>query len=172
MSGLASTITHVFVSYLLQPLSGNRFNIIALMAGAALPDVESLFYLVQAVQYCTTLQCIADWPSHMLFHSFLGTFLLIAPMGAAAALWLGPKKWKGWKLAYVSALAGGLLHALTDTVGHAASDGVQLLWPATTGFSANLPLGAEAVLDAAALLGLAIFIARETGLIQKLGFLK
>jgi len=170
---LAQTIIHIFIAYLLQPLSRNRLNVAALMIGAAIPDMESAFYAIQASQFCTTAQCVADWPSHMLFHSFLGLFIIVAPLAAASALWLGSKGWKGWKLAYLSAFAGGLLHALTDMTGHAASDAVHLLWPSTAGFSIGLPLGLDTILlEAAALLGLAIFLAKETKHFPKLRFWK
>jgi membrane-bound metal-dependent hydrolase YbcI (DUF457 family) len=147
-----------------------KLSISALLIGAALPDIESLFYAVQAFGSCATAQCVADWPSHFILHSFLGLLLIVAPLATIAALWLRDKKFNHWRsglpMLYASALLGGLLHLIPDLAMHVGADALHLLWPAAQTFEFNF-FGAGLIWDALALFGAAAFIWNERGKVLK-----
>ena len=167
---MPNTVTHVFIAYLLALPLRRKLSIPALLIGAALPDMESLFYAMQALGSCATVQCVADWPSHFILHSFLGLFLIVAPLATMAALWLRDKKFNRWRsgliVLYLSALLGGLLHLIPDLTIHSGADALHLLWPLQQTFQFNF-LGAGIIWDALALLGAAAFIWNERGKVFK-----
>jgi len=167
---LPNTVTHVFIAYLFALPLRRKLSVAALLIGATLPDAESLFYAVQALGSCATVQCVAEWPSHFILHSFLGLFLIVAPLATIAALWLRDKNFNRWRsglpMLYASALLGGLLHLIPDLTIHGGADALHLLWPAAQTFEFNF-LGAGIIWDALALLGAAAFIWNEHGKVFK-----
>jgi len=167
---LSNTVTHVFTAYLLALPLRRKLIISALLIGAALPDTESLFYAVQALGSCATTQCIAEWPSHFVMHSFLGLLLIVAPLATIAALWLRDRRFNRWRIGlpmiYASALLGGMLHLIPDLTMHAGADALHLLWPAAQTFGFSFP-GAGLIWDALSLFGAAAFIWNERGKVFK-----
>jgi membrane-bound metal-dependent hydrolase YbcI (DUF457 family) len=82
--------------------------------------------------------CAAAYPSHYMLHSFFGIILIIAPV-TVGLVWIlkkyGIVKKAYYRLTYLSALLGGLLHILADATYHTGADALYLLWPLQTQYS-------------------------------------
>ncbi len=154
------TVAHVFIAYFLHlPLRG-KLSLSALLFGAALPDIEPAIYALQAAQVCTTVKCAADWPSHFMVHSFLGIFLVVAPLAVMLVYFLkkrmrSPSK-KTLANMYASAALGGLLHIIPDLTVHVPPDILHVLWPVETVYQLNF-IGAGLLWDVVAILGAVVF---------------
>jgi membrane-bound metal-dependent hydrolase YbcI (DUF457 family) len=152
------TLIHAFANYFLATPIRKRIDVAALLIASALPDLEGLYYLLTT--YMAYGVNAAALPSHYFLHSFLGAILIIAPF-TVGAVWTLKKygiiKKADYKLAYLSALLGGLLHIIADVTYHTGADALQLLWPLQTQFSFAFS-GSEILWNALGVLGIIAFI--------------
>jgi membrane-bound metal-dependent hydrolase YbcI (DUF457 family) len=138
-----------------------RIDIVALLLASMLPDLEGLYYMPAAYAACgADSACAAAYPSHFMLHSFFGTIAIIAPI-TVGLIWAlkkyGILKKADYKLAYLSALLGGLLHIIADTAFHTGADALYLLWPLQTQFSFTFG-GLEVLWNVLGGLGIIAFI--------------
>jgi len=158
------TLIHAFANYLLAVPIRKRVDIIALLIASILPDLEGLYYTSAAYDACAgELACMAAYPSHYVLHSFFGIFLIVAPLTAVILILMkkyGVLKSINVRTAYLSALAGGLLHVAADATYHKGADALYLLWPAQQQFSFAFE-GSHTLWAALAGVGLFAFILFE-----------
>ena len=128
------------------------------MIASALPDLEGLYYLLTT--YMAYGMNATAYQSHYLLHSFVGTILIIAPV-TVGLIWAlkkyGIVKKADYKLAYLSALLGGLLHIIADATFHTGADALYLFWPLPQQFSFAFS-GSYVLWNALGVLGIVAFI--------------
>ena len=147
-----------------------RIDVVALLLASVLPDLEGLYYTPAAYAACgTDAACAAAYPSHYFLHSLFGTMAIIAPV-TVGLIWALKKygliKKADYKIAYLSAVLGGLLHMIADVTYHTGADALYLLWPLPTQYSFAFS-GSELAWSALAGAGLFAFILLESGKTRK-----
>jgi len=165
------TLIHAFANYFLAIPFRKRIDVIALFVASMLPDVEGLYYTIPAYAACGgDAACAAAYPSHYFVHSLFGAFLIIAPATLAILAILkkyGIMKKINYKIVYLSALAGGLLHIVADVTYHTGADSLYLLWPSQQQYSFAFG-GSDILWSALAGLGLFAFVLLERKSIKSL----
>ncbi|MEM5814272.1 MAG: zinc dependent phospholipase C family protein [Candidatus Aenigmatarchaeota archaeon] len=164
------TLLHALINYLFAAPLRKRIDITAFLLASILPDLEGLYYMPAAYAACgADAACAAAYPSHYALHSFFGIILIVAVMASIGSL-LFKKRMKqrkfDMKIVYISALAGGLLHLLTDVTYHTGADALYLFWPAQTQYSFAFS-GSATLWSALAAAGLFAFILLEKKNIEK-----
>jgi membrane-bound metal-dependent hydrolase YbcI (DUF457 family) len=164
------TPVHAFANYLFAVPIRKRMDVIALLVASVLPDLEGLYYMPAAYGACGGDDaCAAAYPSHYMLHSIFGAMTIIAPV-TVGLIWAlkkyGLLKKADYKLAYLSALFGGLLHLLADVTYHTGADALYLLWPSQQQFSFAFG-GSDMLWTALGGLGLVTFVWFEKRRIQK-----
>lgn len=132
------TFFHASISFLLFYPLRQRFEIFAFLLGAMLPDIESLYYGLRALERCgNNYICLAEYPSHQLLHSFLGVLLLAMVSVFIVKKFREYMKFKVYKMKtlYLSAVFGGLTHLFVDSTIHKGADALALFYPIDLRFS-------------------------------------
>jgi len=165
------TIFHIFINYLIALPVRKRIDIIGLIIGSALPDVEGLYFTAKAYEICgSNINCLTEYPSHFIFHSFLGAFLIVAPLGLGISFYLRKylkMKPIDLKVIYMSALGGALLHYIPDLTVHKGADALYLFWPMKEQFSFSFA-SARIFWIVIAVIGLGFFIFFERKKLRRL----
>lgn len=157
------TLIHISISFLIFYILRSRLRIelFAFLLAAVLPDIESIYYGLQAFGVCgyNDFVCLAEYPSHYFMHSFLG-IMAAGVFAAFAAKKLRMNfrlKEYGMKVLYTSALFGGLTHLMVDSSVHKGADSLAFFWPVDMRFS-FIFAGAQLLWNSTALIGIVLFL--------------
>jgi membrane-bound metal-dependent hydrolase YbcI (DUF457 family) len=153
------TVFHVFISFLIFT-AFRRVEFFSFIIGSILPDIESFYYSLQAIEVCgNNITCLAEYPSHYFLHSFIGiaflAFLCIFVVEVFRNyfhLTLYSRK-----VLWVSAFLGGVTHLLADVTVHRGEDSLMLLFPLSQRFSFIFPK-AVSFWYAVAFIGFCVFV--------------
>lgn len=135
------TLFHPFISFLFYYPFRRKLEIITFLTASMLPDIESLYYVFEAIKFCgNNFVCLAEFPSHQLLHSFLGIILIAFFLSFFINFIRKSKLTKiPVKILFLSSFIGGLTHLLVDLTVHKGADALALFFPLDIRFSFIFP---------------------------------